>query len=663
MVYHILKCAPVFAVPMRQNLFRPGGVIAFFLPLLIIISNPSSSLSQHNNEQELIRDLKSFSLEELLEIEVMSVSKHPEKLNTAPSAIQVITSDDIRISGCKTVPEALRLATNLQVAQVNASQWAISSRGFNNVLANKLLVLIDGRTVYTPLYAGVFWDAQNVLLDDIERIEVISGPGGSLWGANAVNGVINIITKNANETAGVYAELAGGTDLPGKAGVRFGGDISDDVAWRISGLGYEMNSTLLDDGSDAHDDWSALHGNMRVDWKLDESQQLTIQGGAYRNHPNPDGTQSVLATGNHIMARWNFQRSERYALQIKGYYDRTWRDFRNDFTEKLRTYDIAIQNRHLFSERHTFSWGADFRLANHEVTNLALFSFLPAKKDLILYSLFLQEEYELKPDKLRLILGTKIEHNSYTDFELSPNIRLAWTPNDLHTFWGAISKAVRTPSRIDRDFYLFLAPGVPYINGGEFESEDLVAFELGWRYQSPRRFSFALSSFYNIYDHIRSVSPGDPPFGFPVTFSNDVEGETYGLEASLTYPVSDKLYFRGGYTYLHKDLRVKEGAEDLNNATAESNDPDHQFLIQTGWNISQQFELGSVFRFVENLHTPSVDRYVGLDLRLAWKATANLGLSVTGQNLVEERHQQFIPSSPSPRLLKRSIYLKAVWRI
>jgi len=608
--------------------------------------------------------LKKMSLEELMNMEVTSVSKRPEKLNEVASAVQVITQKDIHNSGAKTLAEALRLAANLQVAQVNSSQWAISARGFDNVLANKLLVLIDGRTVYTPLYAGVFWDVQNLLLEDVERIEVISGPGGTLWGANAVNGVINIITKSSKDTKGLYAEGAVGNTLPGLASLRYGGSITDKLSYRVYGTGFKMGAMVDTGGKSVKDQWSALQGGFRFDWDLSPKDKLTLQSNIYHDRPNPDSDSTpIVASGDNVIAKWNHQISEKSDFQLQAYYDHTWRDFGNKFTEDLKTYDIDWQNRYQLGKHNIVTYGLDFRAMDHLVTNLPLFAFTPAHKTLYLYSLFLQDEIMLMKERLRLTVGSKVEHNSYTGFQYQPNGRLTWTPEKRHTLWAAVSRAVRNPARIDRDFSLFLAPNLQYISGNpNFMSETVVAYELGWRAQPSKKISLSLSTFYNVYNNIRSAEPGPAPFGIPITFGNGVEGQTYGVELSATSQLTSWWSLRGGYTLLRKDLSVKSSSKDLNAGTAESNDPENQFLIQSNLNLPGHTEFGTVIRYVDKLSKPYVVDYMGLDLRLGWKLGKILELNIVGQNLINERTTEFIASTPI-RQIQRSVYVKIICRL
>ena len=648
---------------------RRSYYYASFLKILlvfILILIQHEGFSQIFNDSIPASSLKNMSLEQLMNIEIISVSKRPEKLTEAASAIQVITQEDIRNSGAKTLAEALRLAPNLQVAQVNSSQWAISSRGFDNVLANKLLVLIDGRTVYTPLYAGVFWDVQNLLLEDIDRIEVISGPGGTLWGANAVNGVINIITKSAVDTKGLFAEAAAGSELPGLGSIRYGGQIKNNFSYRVYATGFKLPDAVdTNVTKKLNDHWKMEQGGFRLDWDLTEKDKFSLQGNRYYDRPNPDGgdTTAVIASGENIVARWNHTTSEKSDFQLQAYYDHTWRDFRNGFAEDLKTFDIDWQNKYQFAQKNTFTYGFDLRLMNHQVTDLQLFAFLPAHKMLYLYSGFAQDEIMLVKEKLRLTLGIKVEHNSYTGFEYQPNSRITWTAAKNQTVWAAVSRAVRTPARIDRDFYLFLAPNLPFISGNDsFVSENMIAYELGWRVEPLKNLSVSLATFYNTYDNIRSVEPGPAPLGIPVSFHNAVKGNTYGVELSATCQVNDWWNLKGGYTFLKKDLSIKPGNKDMNNASAESDDPTNQVLIQSTIDIPGHIEWGTVIRYVGKLPKPVVPAYTGLDMRIGWSLNKHIELSVTGQNLLYNQHLEFIPSSPSPRKIVRNVYGKIAFR-
>lgn len=648
---------------------HPVNPLSFLksLPALLLLLLPAVAVTQVHDTLPSSQMLKKLTLEELMDIEVMSVSKRPERLTEVPSAIQVITQKDIRHSGAKTLAEALRLASNLQAAQTNASQWAISARGFNNVLANKLLVLIDGRTVYTPLYAGVFWDVQNIMLENVDRIEVISGPGGTLWGANAVNGVINVITKNAKDTKGLLAEGAAGSGLPGQGSLRYGGNLAKNISYRVYATGFKLGPSIDTNDMKVKDDWWTLQGGSRIDWDISSKNQLSLQQNIYYARPNPDAgdTTAIIARGDNILARWNHQLSKKSNFQLQVYYDHTWRDFRNGFTEDLKTYDIEWQNKFQVNQQNIFTYGMNFRMMDHNVNNLELFAFLPAHQRLYLYSLFLQDEILMMQDRLRLTVGMKIEHNTYTDFQYQPNARLAWSAAKNSTIWAAVSRAVRNPARIDRSFFLSLTPDLPVLAGSNnFVSENVIAYEAGWRLQPREDISVSLATFYNVYDDIRSAEPGPPPFYIPITIANGVEGKTYGLEISANYQMTGWWNLRGGYTFLKKELSVKPGSQDLNKGSAESNDPMHQFLIQSAMDITKKLELGAVLRYIGKLPQPPVPSYTGIDLRIGWKLNENIELSVAGQNLLNKHHLEFTPSDATKRReIERVIYGKIVCRL
>src|SRR5213593_5305657 len=427
--------------------------------------------------------LKKLSIEQLMNLQVTSVSKRPERLSQTASAIQVITQEDIRRSGASSLPEALRLAANLQVAQLDSRQWAISARGFNSTTANKLLVLIDGRTVYTPLFSGVFWDVQEVPLADIDRIEVISGPGATLWGANAVNGVINVITKDAKDTQGFLLAGGGGTEQHGFGTVRYGAALGSSVRARIYGRGFDRDATALPSGQDAADDWHLEQGGFRMDWEASRASRVTVQGDLYDGRIAQDSGGDIAVSGGNVIAKWSHTLSERSSLAAHLYYDRTDRDIPGVFGEDLDTYDVDLQHRARVGARHEVVWGLGYRLINDRVVNSSGLAFLPSHVARQWFTGFVQDEIALVPNRLHVALGTKIEHNDYTGFEIQPSGRVSWTVSPSGTLWAAVSRALRTPSRIDRELF---APGQPpyFLAGGpDFHSEKLLAYELGYRQQ------------------------------------------------------------------------------------------------------------------------------------------------------------------------------------
>ncbi len=419
----------------------------------------ATSKAAGTEARDSVAYLKQLSLEELMELQVTSVSRHPEKLIDAASSIQVITGEEIRRSAASSLPEALRLANNLTIAQKNSREWGITARGFNSALVNKLLVVIDGRTVFSPLFSGVFWDVQDYLLEDVDRIEVVSGPGSTLWGANAVNGVINIVSKNARDTQGLYVEGGGGTELRDFGSMRYGTSIAPNVYLRVYGKFSDRDNGLRADGTDATDAWFMRRGGFRLDTDGGPST-LTLQGDVYdgSEYVATGGVQEV--GGGNLLGRWSHVISEESDMALRVYYDRTHlRDpitnvfgARQYLTDDLDTYDVDFQHRFAVGERHRIVWGLGYRFTHDSVGNASNAAFWPARLDHELYSGFVQDEIALRPD-VSLILGTKLEHNDYTGAEVEPTIRLQWNRAANQSFWTAISRAVRMPSRVDRDFY------------------------------------------------------------------------------------------------------------------------------------------------------------------------------------------------------------------
>ena len=596
-----------------------------------------------------------MSIEELMNVEVTSVSRQPEPLFTSPSAIQVITGEDIRRSGATSIPEALRLAPNLQVAQVDSRNWAISSRGFNNGLANKLLVMIDGRVVYTPLFAGVFWDVQDTMLDDIDRIEVVSGPGATLWGANAVNGVINILTKSARDTQGMLVTGGGGSQLNGFAAARYGGKLADDVYFRVYGKGFDRDNTLNPSGSEGTNAWFMGQGGFRVDWMPPSGDVLTFQGDGYGGSFDQTTPANGSVDGQNMLGRYTHLLGDNSDFSIQTYWDRTRREIPGTFTETLNTYDIDFQHRFPIGDRQVFIWGAGYRLMADQTGSGTNIAFVPNDRNMQLFSAFVQDEISLIPDRLKATLGTKLEHNDFSDFEFSPSARLAWTPSDRQTIWGAISRPVRSPSRIDTDVRVPAEPPFALIGNPDFDSEKLVAYELGYRIRPYDSISVSLAGFYNDYSEIRSITTND------FLISNKDHADEWGLEISANYQPTSFWRLRGGYTYLNKRVRVEPGSSDLSQGRAEGNDPENQFLIQSMLDLPFNLELDAVLRYVDALPSPAVPAYVSADLRLAWHATANLEFSIVGQNIFDNQHPEF-GAAATRQEIPRSVYGKVTWR-
>jgi iron complex outermembrane receptor protein len=592
--------------------------------------------------------LADLSLEELANLEVTSVSRRAEPLSGAPASIFVITSDDIRRSGATSLPEALRLAPNLHVARVDARQYAISARGFNSTVANKLLVLIDGRTVYTPLFSGVFWDAQDTLLEDIERIEVISGPGGTLWGTNAVNGVINVITKGATDTQGTSAYARGGNEESG-LGARHGLRLDNGGGLRVYGKGFSRDSTVRASGADVPDRWHSGQAGLRADWGAG-TDSYTLQGDAYQGKADQLASGDVRISGGNLLARWQRQLAGGDRVQVQAYFDNTHREIPGTFAERLDTYDLEFQHALAVGRDHLFAWGGGHRMARDRVTNTAAIAFLPAKRDLNWTNVFVQDEYRWS-DALRFTAGAKVEHNPYTGSEFLPSARLAWKLDDARLLWAAASRAVRAPSRIDREFF---ASGTTQVaTSPDFRSEISKVFEIGYRSQASTRASYSVTVFHSLHEHLRSIEG--------TVLGNRMEGESTGLEAWGKLQVTPRWRLGAGGTLLDQDLRLEPGSVDTRGVSVAGNDPKRQFSLRSSHELGAGRELDLLVRYVSALPNPAVPSYTAFDARYAWRPRAGLELAVSVQNLFEDQHAEF-GSAASRAEIERSLFVKVTWQ-
>lgn len=632
---------------------------------------------------------KKMSLQQLMDLDVTSVSKAPEPYAQAPAAIEVITSDEIQRSGASSIPEALRLADNLDIAQKNSHDWAISARGFNTALGNKLLVLIDGRSVYTPLYSGVFWDQQDYLLEDIDRIEVISGPGGTLWGANAVNGVINIISKDAKDTQGGYVEGGGGMELRDFGDVRYGGMLASNIFYRVYGKYFDRSDEVYSNGADASDSWRMAQGGFRIDDEASDQNHITLQGDLYDGDENVNTGGNALVNGGNVLGRWSHTFTEDSDTTLQLYYDRTHLADpipaytigaltlapAGVLTDDLDTYDLDFQHHYRWGDRNNIIWGLGYRFT-HEVDDSApAIAFSPPDLDRNLYSGFVQDEIKLRED-LFFTLGTKLEHNDYTGFEVEPSARLKWDITPKQMLWAAVSRAVRTPSRIDvalsepgpSSFLTILQGG-----GASYTSENVIAYELGYRAQLGPKVDTSISTFFNVYNDVRSTTTNSTldvfHLPFPYYFQNNLEGNTYGLELGVNYQVLEGWRLHAGYDFLKEDIHVKPGQDDINDGLNETSDPEHQFQIRSSMDLPGRLELDSGLRWVDILRVnngtteATVPSYFELDVRLGWHATKNIELSVVGQNLLHDHHAEAgFPGAPTTEQITRNVYGEVAFR-
>ena len=595
------------------------------------------------------RELVDLSLEQLSNIVVHSVSRRDEPLARAAASVYVISGEDIRRSGATSLPEALRLAPNLIVARADASQYAISARGFNQTLANKLLVLIDGRTIYTPLFSGTFWEVQDVMLEDVERIEVISGPGSALWGANAVNGVINVITRPASATQGALVSLTAGSTQR-DAAARHGGRLGAGH-YRLYAKTVRRDNTATADATPIRDQADQTQVGFRSDWGR-AGDSFTLQGDAYGAEIDQAPAARELA-GANLLGRWTRSLGAEASLRVQLYYDNTYRHHPGTFKEHLDTFDFELQHAAGRFGRHRLLWGAGLRHYRDEVENFAALAFLPAERTLNRNHLFAQDEIALT-ESIDLTLGAKIETNSYTGEELLPSARLAWRPDERQLAWTAASRAVRAPSRIDREFFAPAAPPFVIAGGPDFESEVSNVYELGYRAQATREVSFSITGFYHDQDKLRTLR-AQPGGG---VLANDLEGRTSGFETWANWRAAEWWRLNAGFTYLDQDLRLREGATDAQAASATGNDPGHWWNLRSAFDLGRSLELDVMVRHYDELADPRVPAYTAIDVRLGWRAARALELSLIGQNLGDRRHPEWGVAPGRPEF-ERALFLRA----
>lgn len=574
------------------------------------------------------QDLARMSLEELSMVEVTSVSRRPQALAHAAAAVFVISAEDIRRSGAASLPEVLRLAPNLNVQRVNSVDYAISARGFNGYeTSNKLLVMVDGRSIYSTLHSGVFWDARDLVLEDIERIEIVSGPGGALYGANAMNGVINITTRSALDTVGTLVSVVAGTE-DASIMLRHGGRMGETGAWRAWIRAMSRDDSFNPAGGDAADAATGLRGGARLDWAAGVNR-LTLQGDVFDNEVTINEDYSGTGTrvsGHNVLGRW-VRPLGGGEFQMQAYYDRFERAEPGS-VEDSDTWDVSAQQT-LALGRHRLVFGAGYRTVQSRFMTAPGGAFLdPEELTLTLTNVFVQNQIALT-DALTLTLGAKFEDNSFSGEEFLPNARLSWSRPGGELVWGAISRASRTPNRIERGLTL---PG--FLVGGDFQSETLTAYELGYRAMPLPRASISISAFYNVYDDLRTVSL-DPVTVFPFTFTNHGAGEAWGVEAWGSYDVTDRWRISAGLSTLEKDFPVPPVPLDISGLASVGDDPGYQVLLRSQSQISDALDLDIRLRAVDGL--ASVDPYVEADARLGWRLTDTLEMSITGQNLIEDR--------------------------
>jgi iron complex outermembrane receptor protein len=682
-----------FHCPYRSSIRRIATAHALALLFWLTVASQMTRAQAIASDQKPGETLKQLSLAQLGDVEVTTISKDPRQVQKTPAAVFVITQEDIRRSGAMSIPEALRLAPGVEVARIDGNHWSVAVRGFAGQFSKSLLVLIDGRSVYTPLYAGVYWDVQNVMLEDVERIEVIRGPGGTIWGANAVNGVINIITKSSETTQGALATLGAGNVDQGTGGVRYGGTAGKDFHYRIYGIGSIRGPEFHSDG-DEFDRWRMGQMGFRTDWKSGAKDTFTVQGDIYRVESREksyiasfsppasmlqDGT--AYASGGNLLARWQHATGEGSDIQIQAYFDRT---NRQDFVlgETRNTFDIDLVQHVRVHHDQELTWGVGARVSpSNFIQTAANVNFLPNKQTDSIYSGFVQYELPIVRDKLTLTAGTKLEHNNFSGFDYQPSVRLLWTPTLRQSFWAAVTRAVRTPSRLDQDVsFAILVQATPpppiyfeILGNPKLKAEQLIGYEAGYRTQIHSNLFVDFTAFYNTYDDLQGYgapypavanTPPPPHIFFVLPYANVIKGSTVGTEIAPNWKITHWWQVRGSYSFLHMQVKDKPGFTDVGNLLSSytGSSPSSLVGFQSLVNLPKHFELDATYRYSSALPAQAVGSYSTVDLRLGWHFGESLDFSILGQNLLQPSHHEFA-GDPGPLVgIKRSIYGKITWR-
>jgi iron complex outermembrane receptor protein len=671
---------------------------AFFLCFIASAISPSQSISQ------TLDQVLNMELTQLMQMDVVvtSVNKRPQKLHEAASAIYVLTNEDIRRSGAVNIMEALRMVPGVLVSKINQNRYAVSVRGFNRRFSDKLLVLIDGRTVYSPSDSGVFWIGQDTVLEDIDRIEVIRGPGAALWGSNAVAGVINITTKSANETQGVMLAGGAGTEERGFGTLRYGGKLGENFSYRVYGKYKDRDAGKNVDGSNAFDDKQMGQGGFRSDWQVTPKDHLTMQGDYYSLESQMDFKSTFVSItqgnvpfkganiqrGANFLSRWTREMEDSSSFMFQVYYDRLERESQLPFDNTHDQVDFEFQHNLLLGERQKFSWGLNYRFVhfNFMETNVVKG---PLEEDTNLYGFFVHDEISIIPDRWNVIIGSKFEHNQFSGFEYQPNIRTLWTPQPNHSFWAAASRAVRIPDVVEEKGSLELiliplgpppcvAPGGCLLlrqqNDGRTEAEELLAFEVGYRHQIPsKNLSFDITGYLFKYENL--IEPITTPalsFGNPSAFpafvsvslnENAVDGDIYGVELGTEWKPNSNWRLSGSYTFTKADMETVHTNLLNNSANFQAeNEPQHLFNIRSYLQLPHNLEFDSMLYYVSKNSSKGVKSYTRLDLRLGWKPQKNFELSLVGQNLLEDQHSETTDSLENFSETERSFYAKATFR-
>ncbi|WP_158764424.1 TonB-dependent receptor plug domain-containing protein [Terricaulis silvestris] len=628
--------------------------------------------------------------EQLFSAEVISVSRSAESVWESPAAVFVITAADMERAGVTSIPEALRLAPGVQVARINTSGWAISVRGFNSALANKLLVLVDGRETYDPLFSGVYWDVQDTALEDIDRIEIVRGPGASLWGANAVNGVINIITRRAEDTQGWLASVVSGNAEEAGVTLRYGAGGDAATQWRVFGRAYERGAGETPSGGDDNSDWRAWRGGFRVDSEMSADDRLTVQGDIYQSETGQLRLVSSLtapftaleretieAEGANLLVRWTHETDNDGVLTVQSYLDLTARDQRT-LSDRRTTFDLDVQYDFPSLGSHEIIAGVRYRYSSDDITPTEIIRSETTTHRSELLSAFVQDQITLAP-AWRLTVGSKFDQNDYTGFEVQPNARLQWS-GERQMAWASVSRALRSPSELDREFDILLAAGPPFpmstlpltielLPSPEFESEEVLTYELGYRRQITRALAMDVALFHSEYDGLATLTPLAPQLGsdpprfilIPIVTTNDTRGEANGGEVVLDWRLNESLGLSFAYSSLDISLDGPPGA--INAELAEGQSPANQANLRLQWDATDRLAVDAAVYYVDELPALAIESYVRADLRIGYRLTDRLQLDVIGQNVFDDWHREFTaPGDANAAAIGRSVFGRLTWR-
>jgi iron complex outermembrane recepter protein len=677
-----------------------GSAVRHFVVGVMVFCCTANLLAEDSQHSDL-PDVTAMSVEDLMNLQVTSVSKRSQKLADAAAAVFVITQDDIRRSGATSIPEALRMVPGLQVARIDENKWAIASRGFNGRFDNKLLVLIDGRSVYTPLFSGVYWNVQDVMLEDVERIEVIRGPGATLWGANAVDGVINIITKSSKSTQSALVTAEAGSEQRGSTDVRYGGKASENTYYRAYAKYFNIGPSLYPNSNiAANDNWDALRGGFRADWTPTGPNSITLQGDIHRSGFGETLTVPSLTapfsstfpnqgvfSGGDILGRWNHS-FETSSMSLQMYYDHTNLVDNSLFVDRENIFDIDFQHSFHPGTRQEVVWGLEYRAIADSNQSSSTVSIQPNQLTTNQFSSFAQDEISFLDKRIKLTLGSKLEHAPFTGFEVEPNARVLWSVTKNQAIWTAVSRAVRTPAITEEGLRLnsgVIPPGAPTnptplpevlaVEGNhQFQSEDLLAYEAGYRVQLTSTLSADLATFYNQYSNLRTAEPGQPfiegspvPTDIVVPFlaANKMSGGTYGGELFADWRVMPQWRLLGSYSYLQMSLHKNADSLDPLPDNPAGSSPRNQMYLRSSLDLGKHLEHDFIVRYVGELSGLNIPGYSSLDTHFTWKTGSGFDFSIGSQNLLDNRHLEFLPDfiNTAPTQVKRTVYGQITWRI